>query len=73
VVEEHHIREALHEVTGHVIDVGSGDDLYAAGIDSLDHASLLITLEDKHTMKFPEDVVEKLNTIQDILTWMRGL
>lgn len=70
MIEEHHVREALHEVTGHVINVGYAGDLYAAGVDSLDHAMLLITLEEQHTIKFPESVVEDLNTIEAIVTWM---
>lgn len=42
-------------------------NLLDAGLDSLDHASVLLTLEEEHGVSFPDDVAGELVTIQAIM------
>lgn len=42
-------------------------NLLEAGLDSLDHASVLLTLEEEHGVSFPDDVAGELVTIQAIM------
>tara|TARA_R110001592_G_scaffold57277_1_gene174176 strand:+ start:54618 stop:54857 length:240 start_codon:yes stop_codon:yes gene_type:complete len=40
--------------------------LLSSGLDSLDYAGLLMTLEDKYGIKFSDDDMEDLNTINKL-------
>lgn len=40
--------------------------LLSAGLDSLDYAGLLMALEDKYGIKFSDDDMEDLNTINKL-------
>ena len=42
-------------------------NLLEAGLDSLDHASVLLTLEEEHGISFPDEVAGELVTIQAIM------
>lgn len=42
-------------------------NLFDAGLDSLDHASVLLTLEEEHGVSFPDEVAGELVTIQAIM------
>lgn len=42
-------------------------NLLDAGLDSLDHASVLLTLEEEHGVSFPDEVAGELVTIQAIM------
>ena len=42
-------------------------NLLDAGLDSLDHASVLLTLEEEHGISFPDEVAGELVTIQAIM------
>jgi acyl carrier protein len=40
-----------------------GESLFKLGIDSLDHASILLAVEEKFGVKIPDEAAEKLVTI----------
>ena len=43
------------------------------GADSIDVVELLMALEDEHGITLPDDEVEKLKTVQDIVDMMEKL
>ncbi len=43
------------------------------GADSIDVVELLMALEDEHGITLPDDEVEKLKTVQDIVDMMQKL
>ncbi|MEE2703013.1 MAG: acyl carrier protein [Myxococcota bacterium] len=45
------------------------DDL---GADSLDVVELVMALEEEFSIEFPDDDVENIRTIQDIVTYVAG-
>jgi acyl carrier protein len=55
--------------------IGGGLDnhdksLFDAGIDSLDHAALLLALEEKYAIKIPDSDVDGLSSINQIATYL---
>ena len=43
------------------------------GADSLDVVELMMALEDEHGITLPEDEIEKIKTVQDIVDMMEKL
>lgn len=43
------------------------------GADSLDVVELMMALEDRHGITLPEDEIEKIKTVQDIVEMMNKL
>ena len=43
------------------------------GADSLDVVELMMALEDEHGITLPEDEIEKIKTVQDIVDMMNKL
>ena len=42
------------------------------GIDSLDHASLLLALQERYSLNIPDEDLEKTSSIADILAYARA-
>jgi len=64
------IREALKEVGNLAVDVGSlsdTDDLYDAGLTSLNTVNLMLAIEDCFECEFPEEMLNR-ETFQSIST-----
>ena len=59
------------------IDAGTirpeSDVVKDLGADSLDVVELLMTLEDEYNITLPDEEVEKLKTVQDIVEMMEKL
>jgi acyl carrier protein len=70
-VTEADIRSAIQKtVVG--IDAAALDasaDFYNSGIDSLDHASILLELQEKNGLVVPDDDLAECRSIQGILTY----
>ena len=45
------------------------DDL---GADSLDAVEVIVELEDKFSVEIPDDVAEKMRTVQDIVSYLEA-
>ena len=73
MITEEDIREAIAQTVPNLnaASVGVGQDFFDAGLDSLDHASLLLDLQEKHGLEVPDEDVEKCRTIQAILDYAK--
>jgi acyl carrier protein len=47
--------------------IGIAEDFYGAGIDSLDHASILLELQEKNGLVVPDEDLSKCRSIEGIL------
>ncbi|MCC7275276.1 MAG: acyl carrier protein [Alphaproteobacteria bacterium] len=47
-------------------------DFYDVGLDSLDHAQILMALEELHGLRIPEDDVDACRSIAAIIDYARG-
>jgi acyl carrier protein len=64
------IREAIHEVGNLAVDVDvlqDTDDLYDAGLTSLNTVNLMLAIEDCFDCEFPEEMLSR-ETFQSIST-----
>jgi acyl carrier protein len=43
-----------------------------AGLDSLDYAAILLALQERHSLKIPDEDLEKTSSIADILAYARA-
>ncbi|WP_020560567.1 acyl carrier protein [Thiofilum flexile] len=73
MINEEIIRQILNEV---VVDESikniSNDAIFKdSGIDSLDHANILFSLQEKYGLIIPDSDVEKCNTINNILQYAK--
>ena len=70
-VTEADIRNAIQKtvvgIDAKAIDVTT--DFYAAGIDSLDHASILLELQESRGLVVPDDQLAQCRSIQGILNY----
>ena len=57
---------ALEEVTPQASFI---EDL---GADSLDIVELIMALEEEYDMEIPDDHAEKIQTVQDVLSYVQG-
>ena len=70
-VTEPDIRDAIQKTVAGIdakaIDVSA--DFYDSGIDSLDHASILLELQEKNGLVVPDGDLAKCRSIQGILNY----
>ena len=53
-----------------ISEIKGDDSLTDAGIDSLEIMSFFLSIEEKFNVKFPDEDVDDLNTINDIIAYM---
>ncbi|HFB66070.1 MAG TPA: acyl carrier protein [Aeromonadales bacterium] len=56
-----------------ISEIKGDDSLADAGIDSLEIMSFFLSIEEKFNVKFPDEDVDDLNTINDIIAYMEHL
>lgn len=71
VLTERQIRDAIAKsVLNYDPSSLSSDKRFQdAGIDSLDHASILLELQERHGLKVPDEAIERCGTIAGILAF----
>ena len=50
----------------------SGEDLFQLGLDSLDHATILLALEERLDCKFPDNDVDMLTSVDAIVQYVES-
>ena len=53
-----------------VTDIKGSDSLSDAGVDSLEIMSFFLAIEEKFNVKFPDEDIDALDTIDDIISYM---
>jgi acyl carrier protein len=43
-----------------------------SGIDSLDHASILLELQERHGLKVPDEAIERCSSVKGIIEFAAG-
>jgi acyl carrier protein len=61
------IRRSVAGIDADTIDPAA--DFYTVGIDSLDHASILLELQEKNGLVVPDDDLAECRSIQNILKY----
>lgn len=59
---------------GVLVDISGikgGDSLTDAGIDSLEIMGFFLAIEEKFNVKFPDEDIDSLDTIDDIVVYMK--
>jgi acyl carrier protein len=51
--------------------LGIDQNFYEAGIDSLDHAAILLNLQEVHDLVVPDDAIPRASSIRGILEYRR--
>ena len=67
------IKEIIKEEVKERVDIDALDadaSLDGAGIDSLDMSSVFMNIEDKYGIKIPDADIEKLKTVNDIVSYV---
>ncbi len=72
-LKEDDVRAALrHTIKSDVCERWDADhDFLERDLDSLDHATFLLYLEERHGLKVPDDDVAELNTVATVLNYSR--
>lgn len=65
------IREAIRKTVLNVdaASIAADSDFYDVGIDSLDHSSILLELQERHNLSVPDDQLAACRSIQGILKY----
>jgi acyl carrier protein len=72
-ISEQMARTALKQVAGIAVDGWDMDfDFLDGAIDSLDHATFLLHLEEEYGLAVPEEDVALLNTIRSVVGYAKG-
>ena len=53
-----------------VTDINGSDSLSEAGVDSLEMMSFFLAIEEKFNVKFPDEDIDSLDTIDGIISYM---
>ena len=67
------IKEIIKEEVKERVDIDALDanaSLDDAGVDSLDMSSVFMNIEDKYGIKIPDADIEKLRTVNDIVSYI---
>ena len=74
MLTEADVRNALHGAinSSDVFSWSKDFNFREGALDSLDHATFLLALAEKHDFKFAEEDFPKLNTIQAVLDYQAG-
>ena len=67
------IKEIIKEEVKERVDIDALDgaaSLDDAGVDSLDMSSAFMNIEDKYGIKIPDADIEKLRTVNDIVSYV---
>lgn len=59
-------------VTADLDKIRNGDELSEAGVDSLDLANILLAIEEKYDIKIPDEDVNSLATIGNIVSYLHN-
>ena len=57
-------------VSGDINKIESGESLTDAGVDSLELSLVLLGIEEKYDIKIPDEDIEKLMTIDEIIKYL---
>jgi acyl carrier protein len=73
MINSEQIKDIISEVIiGFDIEkLGQDQNFFDAGIDSLDHMSILLAIEEKHDINIPDDAVEKCSSIEGIISYLK--
>lgn len=73
MLDSNDIRSIIVEVVKGVDISGMTDDqdFDDAGIDSLDHSMILLSIEEKTSVKIPDEAVEDCRSVQGIIAFLR--
>jgi acyl carrier protein len=74
MLNETNLRQLIQEAIPTVDAAGMAADarFEDVGIDSLDHASLLLALQERYSLNIPDEDLEKTSSIADILAYARA-
>ena len=61
-------------ISGAVEDFDAGtirpsDDFFEAGLDSLDHATILLSIQEEYGLTIPDDAIDDCRSIEGILAY----
>ncbi|MGH9342900.1 MAG: acyl carrier protein [Terriglobia bacterium] len=71
MITESDVRAAIKKaVRGYDVErLGIDQDFYEAGLDSLDHASILLNLQESHGLIIADEDIDQAKTIRGILEY----
>lgn len=49
--------------------IGRSDDFFEAGLDSLDHATILLLIQEEYGLTVPDDAIDDCRSIEGILAY----
>lgn len=49
--------------------IGPSDDFFEAGLDSLDHATILLLIQEEYGLTIPDDAIDDCRSIEGILAY----
>ena len=75
MVNEQNVRDAITSVVASVdaAAVPFEDEFVDAGIDSLDHAYILLELQENYGLIVPDEALEECSSIQGILAFAKRM
>jgi acyl carrier protein len=56
-----------------ISNLAEDDNLFDAGIDSLDHMNILFAIQEKHGVNIPDEDVDNCSSIAEILSCIKKL
>lgn len=73
MITETAIRDAISKSIDDfdVSALGAADDFFDAGLDSLDHATLLLGIQEECGLTIPDEAVDQCRSIDGILEYAR--
>jgi len=74
MITEQAIRDAISKSVDDfdVSGLGADDDFFDAGLDSLDHATVLLGIQEECGLTIPDEAVDQCRSINGILEFSRN-
>lgn len=74
MITEQAIRDAISKSVDDfdASGLGADDDFFDAGLDSLDHATVLLGIQEECGLTIPDETVEQCRSINGILEYARN-
>lgn len=71
MITDQDVRNAIAQAVDNFDPSGMGadEDFFDAGLDSLDHASILLALQENHDLTIPDEAVDDCRSINAILAF----
>lgn len=74
MITEQNIRDAIANAVDDfdASALGAGDDFFDAGLDSLDHATVLLGIQEECGLTIPDEAVDQCRSINGILEYAKN-